>query len=77
MSVLNNILKVWHYIFGLIVGVTVFYVGTSRVSMGIGYVTDSSTAHFMNVGLLYIKISLLIIIGFTIMITYSLAKHKK
>ena len=79
MSIINTILKVWPYIFGLLFGITLFYFGISRISIGISSlrITDTYTAHFANVGLLYVQISLLILIALTIGITYSLAKHKK
>ena len=77
MSFINKILQVWYYVFGFIVGITLFYFGKSRISMGISSTTDQYTAHFMNVGLLYIQISLLILITLTIGITYSLTKSRK
>jgi len=79
MSFINRIFQVWYYIFGFIVGITLFYFGKSRISMGISSIriSDQYTAHFMNVGLLYIQISLLILIALTIGITYSLTKSKK
>ena len=79
MSIINKILKVWYYILGLIVGITLFYLGTSRISMGINSVkiSDPYVAHFMNVGLMYVQISVLILIALTIVITYSLTKYKK
>ena len=79
MSVINKILKVWYYIFGLIIGIILFYLGTSRISMGISSIriSDPYTSHFMNVGLLYIQISLLILIALAVIITFSLAKYKK
>ena len=79
MSFIKKIFQVWHYVFGIIVGITLFYVGKSRISMGISSIriSDQYTAHFMNVGLLYIQISLLILIAITIAITYSLTKSKK
>ncbi|HLC32581.1 MAG TPA: hypothetical protein VJJ82_02030 [Candidatus Nanoarchaeia archaeon] len=77
MSVIDTILKVWHYVFGLMVGVTLFYLGTSRISMGIKSVEDAYTVHFMNVGLLYVQISLLILIAIAVSITHSLTKTTK
>jgi hypothetical protein len=79
MLVINKILKIWYYIFGLIIGIILFYFGISRISMGISSVriNDTYTAHFMDVGLLYIQISLLILIALAIKITSSLTKYKK
>ena len=89
MSVINKISKVRYYVSGLSVGlilfyaVILFYTGTSRISMGIHSVriVDQYTAHFMNVGLMYVQTSLLILIALTIaltiIITYFLAKYKK
>jgi len=75
---INKILKIWWGVFGLIVGVSLFYVGISRISMGINSIriSDYYTAHFMNVGLMYIQLALLILIAFAIMITYSLTKKQ-
>jgi hypothetical protein len=79
MTFINKLLKVWYYFIGFIVGIILFYFGKSRISMGISSIriSDQYTAHFMNVGLLYIQISLLILIALTIGITYSLTKSKK
>jgi uncharacterized membrane protein len=76
---INKILKVWWSIFGLIVGIFLFYAGVSRISTGINSIriSDYYMAHFMNVGLMYIQLSLLIFIAFAIIITYSLTKKKK
>lgn len=79
MSITNRVLKIWHYIFGAIFGVILFYLGLSRISTGIRSIraTDAYTAHFMNVGLIYIYLSLLILIFLTIIITHSLTTHKE
>ena len=77
MSFINKIFQVWYYILGFIAGIILFYFGKSRISMGISSTTDQYTAHFMNVGLLYIQLSLLILIVLTIGITYSLTSSKK
>ena len=79
MSVMNNIWKVCPYLFGLVFGISLFIFGIFRISMGISSVrmTDAYTAHVMNVGLLYVNISLLILIAITVMITYSLVKHEE
>jgi uncharacterized membrane protein len=76
---INKILKVWWSIFGLIVGISLFYFGVSRISTGINSISisDYYTAHFMNVGLMYIQLALLILIVFAIMITYSLTKKQR
>ena len=78
MRILDKILKVWYCVFGLMVGIILFYVGRERVLSGIYSVRifDSYTAHYMSVGLMYIQISLLIIIALTIVITYSLTRKK-
>ncbi|MCK4650226.1 hypothetical protein KAT36_03250 [Candidatus Pacearchaeota archaeon] len=79
MSLINKILHVWYYFFGFVVGIILFYLGKSRISMGISSIriSDPYTSHFMNVGLLYVQISLLVLIALTIGFTYSLAKYKK
>jgi len=63
-------------ILGLLAGAIIFYTGISRISTGINSIrlSDSYVAHFMNVGIIYIYISLLILLAFTIKITYSLGK---
>jgi len=75
---INKILKVWWSIFGLIVGIFLFYFGVLRISIGINYIgiSDYYMAHFMNVGLMYIQLALLILIAFAIIITYSLTKKQ-
>jgi len=79
MSFIKKILQTWHYILGFIVGIIIFYLGTTRISLGISglRISDPYTAHFMNTGLLYINIGLLILIALAIGITYSLTKSKK
>lgn len=75
-SLVNKILKIWYCIFGLVVGLSLFYFGNSRVSMGIAFVEDPYVAHSMSVGLMYIQISLLILLALAVVITYSLIKNK-
>jgi len=79
MDIVDKILKVWWYVFGWIVGITLFCAGVLRISTCIYFIrlSDPYTAHFMNVGLLYILISLCILIALAIITTYSLAKYKK
>jgi len=73
---LGKILRNLGSIFGLILGISLLGFGLFRVSMGINSIrlSDSFTAHFMNVGLMYIYLGLLILIISTIVITYSLIK---
>ena len=81
-------LLVYHFIFkslklldffGSWVGISLFYMGASRISMGINSIrtSDYYTSHFMNVGLMYIYFALLILIIFAVRITYSLTKKGK
>jgi hypothetical protein len=79
MSIINKIFQVWYYFFGFILGILIFCIGKSRISSGISSIriSDPYNAHFMNAGLLYVQISLLILIALTIGITYSLTKSSK
>jgi len=74
MSVINKLFKVWHYILGFFIGLILFFFGKSRISMGISAIrlSDAYTSHFMNVGLLYLQIGVLLLIAFSIFITLSL-----
>jgi len=62
--------------FELMVSIFVFYAGINRISSGISSISDYETSHFANVGLLYIKESLIALIFFVFVITYSLTKKK-
>ena len=80
-SLINKVLKVWYYLFGLIVGITLFYVGLIRIESGIEILRALGEdfhffVHYVEVGVLYIKISLLILIVLAVAITYSLANKK-
>ncbi|MBI2666129.1 hypothetical protein HYX13_00805 [Candidatus Woesearchaeota archaeon] len=63
-------------IFGVFVGIVLIIVGWNRISMGISSIriSDAYTAHFMNVGLLYLFLALIILIFLAIKITYSFKK---
>lgn len=78
MSVIDKILKVWYYIFGLLIAIILIYVGMIRISMGINFIriSDPFTAHFMNVGLLYLQIGMFLLVGLAIILTYTLTRHK-
>jgi len=69
-------LKLWDFL-GAFAGIVVFYAGISRISMGVSSIriSDYYTSHFMNVGVMYVYISVLILIAFTIKITYSMSKR--
>ncbi|MBR9683669.1 hypothetical protein GOV03_03965 [Candidatus Woesearchaeota archaeon] len=62
--------------FGAFIGIVLFIVGAFRISTGISSIriSDAYTAHFMNVGLLYLSLAFIIIIIFAIKITHSLNK---
>lgn len=74
---MNKLLKFGKVILGLVVSLSLFYFGTSRISMGISSVKDPYIADFMSVGLMYTQISLLILIALVIFAMYSLVKHGK
>ena len=63
-------------ILGLLPAIIVLFVGLNRVSSGISTIriSDSATAQFMSVGVLYIQISVLVIVGLVALITYILTK---
>jgi hypothetical protein len=72
--ILKN-LKIYD-IFSVFVGIVLFIIGRNRISMGISSIriSDAYTAHFMNVGLLYIFLAFLILILLAIKITYTFNK---
>ena len=63
-------------ILGLLPAVIVFFAGLFRVSSSISSIriSDPATAHYMGVGVLYIQISVLVIVGLVALITYILTK---
>ncbi len=70
--------KIGTYFFPFFVGITVFYIGTVRISSGIDSIriTDTFTANYMDPGLMYIQIGLLILIGVTFGLTRSIMGDK-
>lgn len=76
MSVIKKILANWYYIIGLLIGLDLFYTGITRISLSrsLIIISDPEVAHFMGVGILYVELSLIILIVFTIGITLSLTK---
>jgi len=79
LSLLNKIFAIWYLFFFLLVGIILFYFGTLRISMGINTIrlSDPFTSHFIDVGLLYIQLSLIFLLVITIAITYLLTKRRK
>jgi len=80
MSVLSGS---YAYIFGLIFALIAFWFGMSRINFGIRFIrtvsSDYELAHFMNVGVLYISLSVLFIIYFVFVITIIICNniHKR
>lgn len=63
--------------FGLIVGVTAFWFGISRMELGMLFIPrpNPQLIDYMDGGVLYIKICVPILIIFTNVVTYSLVKR--
>ncbi len=59
---MRTFLKKWYYILGLVIGVLFSLFGIMRISISMTTIRDPYTVHFMNLGLLYLQISLLIFV---------------
>ena len=79
MSVIKKILANWYYIFALLFGLDLFFTGIGRINAGRSFIllSDYATASYMGKGILYVELSLIILIVFTIGITLSLTEKKK
>lgn len=79
MSVINKILKNWYYILGILFGLYLFFAGRDRITNGILplMISDPSSFHILNKGILYAELGLIIMTMFTLGIAYSLIKFKK
>jgi len=74
----SDVIGVFWYIFPLVFCAFAFFFGITRISTGLipALVEEPFTLHYVNVGLLYIKIASVVMIGLVIMLMYSLAKHR-
>lgn len=77
ISILKR-LKILDFL-GFLAGISLFFMGMVRINSGINSIGISNNflVHSMNTGVLYIYISVLVLIGITIKITYSLTKNQK
>ncbi|MBN1377386.1 hypothetical protein JW949_03610 [Candidatus Woesearchaeota archaeon] len=79
-NIIKKIFKTTAFFWAMFIlpwGLAFLYFGNVRVSMGIDQLEDHYISHYARVGLTYLNLSLIILIIFSVVITYLVMKYKK